>query len=162
MVTRFGDNSVELNLPVRLLMQFYADHPAGAADAMLQAPDRDMWVIAQLNSTQVYTITTVDLDAQTSFTRQSVKSKRTVAHRPLPRWARYPAGVVMALSERGLELPGVSAALCGDEPPGPRYEHALGIAVAALWYQVAGKAYTVSDLFGLVDRVHHDYVQVAL
>lgn len=116
-----------------------------------------MWAAARFNGGVHYNIHTADGDAHTTFTYQSAKRKQTIRCRPLPRWARYIAGVSVMLDT--LEMPGIDAVVCGDEPSGPRYDHALGILFAALWYEVSAYPCDPKDLVEIAERVRREYVE---
>ena len=145
--------------PMRLLLSFQEHFPALSPDWILKAPGRDMWIAAAFVEQPSFTIASADLDASTTFSYRSAKTRMTVLNRPLPTWARYPAGVLLSLRDAGLETTGLQAALAGEEPSGPRYEHSLGITVAALWYQVHQLPCTSDDLVELVEQVRREYVE---
>ena len=85
------------------------------------------------------------------------QTKQTIRHRPLPRWVRYIAGVNVLLDV--LEMPGIDAVVCGNEPPGPRYDHALGILFAALWYEVNDTPCDPRELLDITERVRREYIE---
>jgi hypothetical protein len=143
--------------PVRLLAQFNQHFPDSAHDLIVQAPGRELWIAAALTSTRRCALRAAELDARTAFTLQSAKVHQTYLRRPLPRWARYAAGVWLALEDT--DLSGLNAALCGNEPAGPRYEYAVGLAFAALLHELSGRPYSAPRLIELIDRVHRDYVE---
>lgn len=146
-----------MNPPIRLLtasQQYLSAEP----QLMLAVPGRDMWVAADVVDGHEYTIITPDLGGRTIFDRRSAKLNRTVRSRPLPRWARYLAGTLLVLSDDGLELPGVTAVILGDEPSGPRYEHALGMAFAAMWYAHHQQECAVDTLLDVMERVQKQYL----
>jgi galactokinase len=145
---------------MRLLMSFQQHFPALTPDWILQAPGRDMWVAATFIDNPTFSIAVADLDARATFSYRSAKTRTTALNRPLPGWARYPAGVLLALRDEGLEATGLQAALAGGEPRGPRYDHSLGIAIAALWCQVHQRPYTIEGLVELVERVRREYVEM--
>lgn len=116
-----------------------------------------MWVAACFNGSVTYNVHAVDVGAQTSFSYQSAKRKQTIRHRPLPRWVRYIAGVNVLLDV--LEMPGIDAVVCGNEPPGPRYDHALGILFAALWYEVNDLYCDPRELLDIAERVRREYIE---
>ncbi|MBZ0291062.1 MAG: hypothetical protein K8L99_00695, partial [Anaerolineae bacterium] len=121
--------------PMRLLLGFQQNFPNHTADWVVQVPGREMWVAASLHLQPDFTLLLADSGQRTNFNLRSAKLKTTVLQRPLPLWARYPAGVLLALRDNGLSLNGgMQAALAGEEPVGPRYDYALGMAVAALCY----------------------------
>jgi galactokinase len=141
-----------MNPPIRLLtasQEYLSSEPK----LMLPVPGRDMWVAADTTAGHEYTVITPDLGGRAIFDRRSAKLKRTVRNRPLPRWARYLAGTLLVLSDDGLEFPGVTAVIIGDEPSGPRYEHALGMAFAAMCYEYHQQECDVNILLDVMERV---------
>ncbi len=118
-----------------------------------------MWAAAIPDSHDKFTIAVPDIEARIAFNFRSAKTKTTILNRPLPRWARYPAGVLLALRDFEVEARGLQVVVVGTEPSGPRYEHAVGIAIAALWYHIHQKSYTIEALVELVERVRRDYVE---
>ena len=123
----------------------------------MQAPGRDMWIAAVVQDEHNYTLHAVDTDASTRFDHRSAKSKRTLMRRPLPGWARFPAGVVATLGD-DLSIPGMVAMFAGDEPAGPRYAFSVGLAVAALCHELAEVDYTPQQLHTLLERVRRGYL----
>lgn len=146
-----------MNPPIRLLTAFQ-EHQTHSPETLLQVPGREMWVAADLGNSHRYTLISPDMHGHTSFDRRSARQKRTVRGRPLPRWARYAAGVILELAQDDVLLPGGTIVLVGDEPSGPRYEHALGMATAALCYEHNGHEYDVQDLLNVMERVQKNYL----
>ncbi|MDZ4766846.1 MAG: hypothetical protein SGI73_20090 [Chloroflexota bacterium] len=146
----------DINPPVRLLATFADAFPNTTPTLVLPAPGRDLWVAAGLNGSQRYAVRALELDAAAVFSRQSAKRGETVLRRPLPRWARYVSGVVLTLED--IDVPGLDALICGDEPLGPRYEYALGVLFAALWHHIAEAEVSASHLIEIVDRVQREYL----
>ncbi len=144
--------------PLSLITAFHELHLADSPDHILQAPGRDLWIAAVIHDTNTYTFHAPDFEGKTTFSWRTAKDKRTILKRPLPRWARYPAGVVVELCARGFDIRGVEAVIAGHEAPGPRYDYGMGVAVAALWHTVADAPYDVNDLLSLVDRVRRNYI----
>lgn len=149
----------ELNPPVHLLAMFHDAYPALTLEHFIQAPGRDLWLGAALVSGDVYSVCAPDIGLRAAFTWRSAKTRQTVLQRPLPKAARYPAGVVIGLQQIGLAMPGVSAVAVGAELPGPRYDYTLGMAFAALGYYLCGRDYLPEQLTDLVDRVRREYVE---
>jgi len=147
------------NPPLRLLVAFQDAFPGLSPEWMVQIPGRDMWVAAVPHQRDQFTIVAPDLDANTTFSLRSAKARRTVLNRPLPDWARYPAGVTMMLAQAGLDSPGLDAIIVGEEPAGPRYHYALGMAVAALLHDLHAKPYTAESLLTIVEMVRREYVE---
>lgn len=161
-VFRKGGRNVAIagDPPMRLLLAFQQLYPAQAApEWVIQAPGREMWAAAARHPGHEFTIGAPDLDARVTFSYRSARGGLSVLNRPLPRWARYAAGALLALRDSGVECGGLLAAVMGSEPPGPRYEHAVGIAVAALACSCQGRAYTAGELIELVERVRREYVE---
>ena len=146
------------NPPLRLLAAFQEHYPALSPTYVVQAPGREMWVAASIEQAEAFTIHVPDTGAYTTFNRRTAKTFRTLLKRPLPRWARYPAGVILILSNAGLAVDGVSAVIVGEESPGPRYDYALGMTIAALVYTVNGQPFDTGDLLEVMDKVRRDYV----
>ncbi|MCS7070875.1 MAG: hypothetical protein NZM00_05170, partial [Anaerolinea sp.] len=130
-----------INPPIRLLARFQDVFPGHEPEILFRATGRDMWIAARLSDADDrFTLTCVEAGpAVITFTRLSARLRRTVPGRPLPRWARFPAGVTLKLAEAAVDARGIEAVICGDEPPGPRYEYALCLAFAELWSELAGQ-----------------------
>jgi galactokinase len=150
--------SLAVNPPLRLLVAFQQAYRTTTPDWIVQVPDREMWVAASACGDETYTIVTPDLEARTAFKLRTAKTRRTAMNRPLPRWARYVAGVMLVLANDGWGVPGLDVALAGEEPSGPRYDYALGMAQAALLHEIHHQPYTTRILLNIVDRVQRDYV----
>jgi hypothetical protein len=145
--------------PMRLLLAFQQQFPDCSPEWVLQAPGRDMWVAACPASDAQFTLTVPDLDARTTFSFRSARTRTTVFNRPLPNWARYPAGALLHLRDTGLESMGLQATLAGSEPAGPRYDFAMGVTLAALWHEIHEHSYTPNSLIELLEQVRRDYVE---
>jgi len=149
---------LDINPPLRLLAAFQDTYPDQTPERIVEAPGREMWVAADLSSDHVFTLIAPDFGGRTSFTWQSAKTKHTLLNRPLPSWARYPAGVILTLGGDGLQTPGLHAVFVGEEPAGPRYDYAAAMAMAALLHDLNGRACTAESLIEIVDRVRRDYM----
>lgn len=146
-----------MNPPLRLLAAFQ-QASENEPQHLVQLEERTMWVAAEITGGFNYTVIVPDMDVRTTFDRRSAKLKKTTRNRPLPKWAYYMAGSVAILDRQGLDMPGAIIVIAGDEPAGPRYDHALGMAFVALWYQVNEQAYTTQTLIDIMDSVRRDYV----
>lgn len=140
-----------MNPPLRLLAAFQTVQ-GRQAEWMLSVPDRELWIAADLVETPTVTIHAPDLEAETHFDRRSARQLRTTKGRPLPSWARLMAAATIAISEQGLSQPGVICVIVGDEPPGPRYEHTMGMALGLLWYALNEQEITAAQLLTLMER----------
>jgi galactokinase len=116
-----------------------------------------MWAAACFNGMGHCTVYMADGNGHTTFSYQSAKRKQTIHHRPLPRWARYIAGVTVMVDVA--QMPGIDVVVCGDEPAGPRYEHALGIVFAALWYEINMESCDSDQLLEIAERTRREYVE---
>ncbi len=143
--------------PIRLLTKFAQAFPAKSPQIVVQAPDREMWAAASFNGTANCTVCTADGEGRTTFNYQSAKRKQTVHRRPIPRWARYLAGVSVLLEVP--EMPGVDVVVCGDEPTGPRYDFSLGMLFAALWYEINMETCDPDVLQEVTERVRREYIE---
>jgi len=146
-------------LPLRLLVQFQQRYPDTEPELVLQAPGRDLWMMAMLNTGGLIALDSVELEARVVFTAHSVRYKQTALHRPLPKWARYAAGVLMSLDDANLPVSGLAAVVGGSEPVGPRYEYTLGVLMAGVISTLNEQTYTHSKLFEIADRARRDYVE---
>lgn len=147
-----------LDPPIRLLSAFQDAFPESAPAHIIQAPGREMWIAASDTYPDAFSIHAPDLTARTSFNWRTAKFKQTVLKRPLPQWARYPAGVVVDLCARNLDVTGFEAVVVGEETHGPRYDYALGMTVAALLHAIHQREYSAQSLIDILERVHKDYI----
>lgn len=145
--------------PLRLLVAFQQAYPEQPLTWIIRAPGRDMWIAAVRANSERFTIYSPDMEGRATFTLQSAKSKRSHLQRPLPQWARYPAGVTLLLAQDGIDVMGLNMVVMGGETSGPRYDYALGMAFAALWHEIYDLPFTTDDLIEIVDRTRRDYVE---
>ncbi len=152
---------MSVNPPLRLLAEFAQRYPDTEPSWLIKAPGRDVWVAAQTDDQRRHhTVCAPDCDvSQIRFDYRSARLRQTLHRRPLPRWSRYPAGVLVALAAQGeLAFPGVSAVIIGEEPLGPRYEYGLGLAFAAFWFTVNNRLFDADALQVIVERVQRSYI----
>jgi galactokinase len=146
----------QTDAPLRLLMAFHQAFDGAQPDHVIQAPGREMWVAASVVDRE-FAVYAPDLEGRAVFSWQSAKQRRTILNRPLPHWARYPAGVIILLCQSGLDIPGIRAVVVGEEV-GPRYEYSIGIAFAALWHHLHDAHVSSEDLIDIVERARREYV----
>ena len=147
-----------MNIPLRLLATFQQELNQEPSH-LLELEGRTMWVAAEITTGIACTVIASDLSARTMFDRSSAKRKKTFRKRSLPQWAYYMAGAVSILDRQGLEMSGATIVIAGDEPIGPRYNHALGMAFVAFWYQINEKSYTTQSLLDIMETVQRDYIR---
>lgn len=147
--------------PIRLLSAFNDLCQSRTPAYLVQIEGREMWVAASLSDTADFTLYVPDLERRVSFSRRSARSQRTLLRRPLPKWARYAAGIVIELADErhDLTVDGLEAVFVGAEAPGPRYDFSLGLALAALLHTIHDRPYTLDRLVDLVEAVRRGYVE---
>lgn len=145
--------------PVRLLAAFQIAFDEAEPDIILKAPGRDLWLAATPSADGTVQMFAPDLGRHTAFSVRSARARKTLLRRPLPAWARYVAGVIVAQYTDGLDVPGLQLVALGEELPGPRYHHALGLAVAALLYNLRQQPISDESLLEIVERARRDYVE---
>lgn len=149
-----------INPPLRLLAATH-DLLQTSPEYLVAVPGREMWAAAIQQERHAYTLIVPDLDARTTFDNRSAKRKQTTRNRPLPRWARYPAGALLLLNAEQLTLPGVKVVIIGHEPLGPRYEYTLGMVFMALLFDHNEQDYDAQRLVRLMEQVQRDYLDSA-
>lgn len=146
---------MKANPPLRLLAAFQQEFNK-TPEWLVQMDGREMWIAAEITGTNAYTVIVPDLAVRLRFDRSSAKKKRSLRNRPLPDWARYLTGSVAILARMGLEMPGATIVIAGDEPKGPRYNYSLGMAFAALWHEFNAQSYTNKTLLEIMDEIQKD------
>lgn len=147
-----------MDLPLRLLeaAEKALQQPT---DCLIQIPERSIWAMAAVQANQAsYQLIVPDLKGQTRFHRRGAKLQKNWWKRPLPHWARYAAGALLALEAEGLSVPSLKAVIVADESAGPRYDYAIGMAFAALIYAQHERPYPVETLLDLMERVRKNYL----
>lgn len=147
------------NPPLRLLAAYQGAYPNSMPEYIVQAPEREMWIAGNTTTTGYFTIHSADFKRNTQFTWRSAKHKQTHLGRPLPAWARYPAGVIVHLCAAGMDIQGIDAVVLGTEAKGPRYDFSMGLAFATLWHEITQQPYDVETLIQLVDNIRRTYVE---
>ena len=104
------------------------------------AIDRAVWVACSPSAARHSTLRAVDLDESISFSSETIPTKTDVNGKPLPHWAKYPAGVMWALNESGYETPAINAVFTSDVPRGSGLSSsaAVELGFGSAW-QAAGK-----------------------
>ena len=146
------------NPPLRLLTAINRSLDPQRPNHMFKLTQREMWVAAQPTARYWYRIEAPDLKRSVQFSHRSAKCYQSSLRRPLGRWARYVAGVVVQLGDDGLPFPPFHMVVIGDEPLGPRYAFGMGLATARLCFELADLTATDAMLFQIVEQVRRDYL----
>ena len=105
---------------------------------MPAAIDRATWVAFSPSRSDRTTLLALDLAEQVSFTPENLPGKTDAEGAPLAEWARYPAGVMWALTGAGQSTPGMDAVFASDVPRGAGLSSSasLELAFAVAWQQL--------------------------
>lgn len=145
--------------PIHLLASFHEILPDTDPQWMLRAPGYEIWIAASSDSPDHFTLMQVESGVRVQFNYQSAKRKQTLLRRPLPRWARHAAGLVVLYSAE-LNIDGFQGVILNAERTGPRADYGGGIAIASLLYTIAGRESNETALRECVDRVQREYLTI--
>ncbi len=120
------------------LLGEHVDYNGGAV--LPAAIDRAVRIAAEPRPGRTVHLRALDLDESAAFDLDHLDEKRDLEGKPLPGWARYPAGVAWALQQRGLSTPGFEASFTSNIPIGSGLSSSAAIEVgfAALWQALGG------------------------
>ena len=126
------------------------------------AIDRYAWLAARPTSSDVVTIHALDLDETVSINIHQLDDKLDTQHRPLPKWAHYPAGVAWSLQQHDLSLAGFDAVLTSTVPveAGLSSSAAIEVAFAVTWEFITGWQADRMTLARLCQSAENLYVGV--
>ena len=124
------------------------------------AIDRHVTLAAAASSDNVVNLQALDLQQGVSFSLESLKVKQDLQGKPLPSWARYPAGVAWSLGEAGLNLTSMQAVYSSSVPIGSGLSSsaAVQVAFAATWRALGGWQLDNLRLAQLCLRAEKEYV----
>ena len=104
------------------------------------AIDRATWLAFSPNDADQTVLAALDLSEEVSLTLQSLPAKTDSAGNPLPTWALYPAGVMWALREAGLETPSLKGVYASNVPQGSGLSSSASVEMAfVLAWQTLGR-----------------------
>lgn len=130
------------------------------------ALDRGVWLAAAPDPDGVSTLYAADLAASVTLSHdpRALAAQTDLTGQPLPDWARYPAGVLWAMSRRHLAAPGLRVAYAGDLPIGAGLgsSAAVEVAFAVAWTVGAGWALAPGDLASLTLDAERDYLGLGI
>ena len=126
------------------------------------AIDRATYIAFSPSSSDQTTLVAVDFEQETLFSAQSILSKTQLDGSPLMEWARYPAGVMWALAEEGLETPGMNAVYTSDVPRGSGLSSSASVEMAFMiaWQALGGWSLPAMQRALLGQKAENQYVGV--
>ncbi len=126
------------------------------------AIDRAVYLAASPTRERIVNLHALDLKDSVSFRLDDLDQKIDLRGRPLPNWAKYPAGVAWALQKAGFTVNGLNAAYTSDVPIGSGLSSsaAVEMAFAFTWQQVAGWNAEKMTLARLGQQAENQYLGV--
>lgn len=126
------------------------------------AIDRYVWLAASPLLDSLIRITALDFDEHSEMSLENLPSKTDLDEKPLPQWARYPAGVAWALQKEGLSVCGIQAVLTSNLPIGAGLSSSAAVeaAFARLWQALGGWQVEPLKLALICQRAENEYVGV--
>jgi len=137
--------------PLRLLVAF--QQATSTPQWMVAVDGRAMWAAADSQVGRGCLLDAHDLIGKAHFDLRSARQQQTITGRPLPAWARLSAATALVLDDAELLPPTLRLVMVGDEPPGPRYHHALALGLVAMCYAVRGVDAALPQLLAIVGQV---------
>jgi galactokinase len=126
------------------------------------AIDRAVWVAFSPSDSDQTTLVAADLSDEVGFTPQNLATKTQADGVALREWAKYPAGVMWALTQAGHTTPAINAVFASDVPRGAGLSSsaALEMAFAVAWQKLGGWTVPPMDLALLGQRAENTFVGV--
>jgi galactokinase len=126
------------------------------------AIDRAVWLACSPLTAPHSTLAAVDLDERVSFSSETLPTKTALDGKPLPHWAKYPAGVMWALNEAGYETPVMNAVFTSDVPRGSGLSSSAAVEMAfvSAWQALAGWEAAVMLRAQIAQHAENQYVGV--
>ncbi len=157
-----GRPTVQVRAPGRVnLLGEHIDYNGGPV--LPAAIDLDVRLAARAVPTNTVTLAALDLGVEAAFSLDELEGKTSLDGRPLPNWARYPAGVAWSLQEAGYRLTGVEVAYTSNVPIGAGLSSSAAVEVgfAVLWQALGDWQADRLTLARLCQRVENVYIGVA-
>jgi galactokinase len=154
--------TVTVRAPGRVnLLGEHVDYNEGVV--LPAAIDRQVNLAAAPANSSLVTLHAHDLKRQVVFSLSELDRKIDNMGKPLPGWARYPAGVAWALQEAGYALTGMNAIYASDIPIGAGLSSsaAVEVAFATTWQALSGWNVDKLTLARLCQRAENEYVGVS-
>ncbi len=126
------------------------------------AIDRATYIAFSLAGSDHTTVWAADFDETASFSAGTLISKTQLDGSPLPAWAKYPAGVAWALSEKGLAIKGMQAIFTSQVPRGAGLSSSASVelAFAIAWMNLGDWHLSPMELALRCQRAENQYVGV--
>jgi galactokinase len=126
------------------------------------AIDRAVSLWANARSENIFTIRTVDLDQEVTFSTESLQGHTDIEGKPLAHWANYPAGVIWAAQENKLPIQGFDAIFSSNVPIGSGLSSsaALQIAFAAQLREISKWKIDNMEMAKMCQQAENAYVGV--
>lgn len=126
------------------------------------AIDRATWLAFSANSSNCHRLIAMDLEQEICFSNPSILFAEDCFGRPLPAWARYPAGVAWAAGEAGLDCPGMDAVYGSEVPQGSGLSSSASVEMAFVlaWQSLAGWDLSPMERALLGQKAENQYVGV--
>ena len=127
------------------------------------AIDRAVYIAAAPSGSACSRLHALDLGKQVDLRLEALEDRQDADGRPLPGWARYPAGVAWVLGQEGLQPAGILAAYTSNIPIGSGLSSSAAVEVgfATLWQALGGWPLERLALAQLCQRAENRYVGVS-
>jgi galactokinase len=126
------------------------------------AIDRATYVAFSPSDSDQTTLVAADFDQQAVFSPQILSAKTQPDGSPLPEWACYPAGVMWALTEAGLQTLGLNAVFSSNIPRGSGLSSSASVEMAygVAWSKLGGWTVPPMEMARLGQKAENKYVGV--
>lgn len=126
------------------------------------AIDRATYVAFSPSSSAQTCLVAADFDETATFSPGTLSAKTSQDGSELAEWVRYPAGVMWALSEAGLDVPAMQAAFSSDVPRGSGLSSSASVELAfgVAWQRLGGWTLPPMQMARLGQKAENQYVGV--
>src|SRR5574338_1257414 len=126
------------------------------------AIDRATYIAFSASGTPLSSLLAADMNDQTFFSLQSARTRTEEGGGPLPEWSHYPAGVLWALGEEGLDTSGIKAVYASNIPRGSGLSSSASVemAFALAWQTLGGWTLPPMQRALLGQKAENQYVGV--
>ena len=108
------------------------------------------------------TLLAADFEEQALFSPQTITTRTQPDSMPLPDWAHYPAGVMLALLEEGLPVPALDAVYASNVPRGSGLSSSASVEMVFMtaWQNLGGWTLSAMQRALLGQKAENQYVGV--